>query len=595
MITVDLLLGLAALGLLIFPGWLLARKHGLLLPGLAGFIFGAVALVLVVQLLDAVGLGLSARTIFPAWALLGFGAILAGRRPAAAPRRMEGEWRTDRLLLLPVVPAVVVVAYRAIAQPLSGIDTVFRWNFLAELMHARGNLAFYPPVSAADYTIYAWPDGIAPVVSSLYFWAYTLAGAARPVLTAPLVIFQFLLLLAAVYALARQLASPRAATMACALTACSPIVLWSAAMGQESALIALSLLAVLLYLPSSRESAGTAATLMAGLAAALGGLAREYGLAFIVFGLALGLARRLSARTLGLYLMAAMIGTLPWYGRNWLHTGNPLFNLDVAGFFPVNTAHLRLMEIFQSSYGWAGLPPEGFRQFSTNCMAAVAGVIAGILIGPRRNLPLFAALLLVLCLWAVSLGYTAAGFTYALRVLTPGLLIAAVLGGIALARWVPARQYSGGLALALGIFAMDAALRALVLPANIYKVPPPAWLDAGRAVQDYHQRPVYQQLSAYAGDRRILVLGPAALLNSHGARTVPLWSPEVAFLWDEAVTPAEARRRLTGNGIDFVLVNKGEVNRQYLAQIAFFRRQPGASLQLVWSDSDMILFKVIPP
>ena len=40
-------------------------------------------------------------------------------------------------------------------------------------------------LSAADYQAYSWPDGIAPAVSSLYFWIYALAGSTRRALTAP--------------------------------------------------------------------------------------------------------------------------------------------------------------------------------------------------------------------------------------------------------------------------------------------------------------------------------------------------------------------------------------------------------------------------
>lgn len=588
----DLLLGLFAVTCLTFPGWLVARARGLHYPLLAGFIAGTVSLALLIQLLEALGAPLSARTILPTWLALSLGTTLVSRRSGLNRAQSALSSEKNWALLLPLIPAIAVVIYRAVAQPLFGVDTVFRWNFLAEQMFTHGTLAFYPPVSAEDYSIYAWPDGIAPVVSALYFFAYSLAGAARPVLTAPVIILQVILLLTAVYGLAKQLASPRAAAIACALAACSPILLWSAAMGQESGLLALSLLGMLIYLPASRELTNLPAVIMAGLAAGLGGLAREYGLTFIVFGLALGLMRRLSARTLSLFLLTATIATLPWYVRNWLHTGNPFFNLDVAGFFPVNAAQLRLMKIYQGSFGWSQLPPEAFRIFATNCMAALLGGTAGAWLCFKQVKPLLAALTLVVALWAASLGYTAAGFTYSLRVLAPALAITAILGGMAIARWVPAQTHLSGLTLALVVFASDAALRTLVLPANIYKVPASAWLDAGGAIQEYHQRPVYRQLANYTAGRRILVLGPAALLNQNGAHTLPLWSPEVAFLWDESLTAVEVARHLSAHNIGFILINKGPVNQEYLAQIAFFLKNHAAALQPVWNDSDMSLFKV---
>lgn len=595
MIPVDLMLGLAAVGLLVFPGWLLARAHRLPLPLLAGLICGAVGLVLIIQLLDAGGLGLSAGIIFPIWLLILFGAIWASPKPLGKAEEKEATGRTDWWLIVPALPAVAMVVYRAITLPLFGVDTVFRWNFLAEQMLARGTLAFYPPVTAADYAIYSWPDGIAPAVSSLYFWIYTLAGAARPVLTAPLIIFQFLLLLGGAYALARRMASPRAGTIACALVACSPIVLWSTGMGQESGLIAIALLGLLLYLPTSRETASTPATLAAGLAAALAGLAREYSPAIILFGLALGLARRLSVRTLGLFLLTALLGALPWYGRNWLHTGNPFFNLDVAGLFPVNLAHLRLMQVYQESFGWAQVPPDAPRVILVNTLAALFGGIAGALYCFRPAKSLLAAIALVAALWITSVSYTAGGFTYALRVLTPALVVASVLGGVAIARWISARRSVIILSLVLLALGTDAALRSLLLPLDVYTIPPHAWVGLSRSMHLRHLQPVYRELADLTAGQRILTMETTALLNKNGARTVPIWSPEVAYLWDATISQAEATRRLEDSGIGFVLIAKGDVNRKYLGQIAYFRQKPGEYLHAIWSNADAILFQVKLP
>jgi len=594
--TVDLLSGLGAAALLVFPGWLLARAHRLPLPLLAGLISGAVALVLIIQLLDAGGLALSARTILPAWLLVLLGAVWCGRKPAltapAADPRIPA--RPDWWLMLPVLPAIAMVTYRAVTLPLFGVDNIFRWNFLAEQMVAHRTLAFYPPVTAGDYAIYSWPDGIAPAVSSLYFWIYSLAGATRPELTAPLIVFQFLLLLAGAYALARQMASPKAGAIACGLVACSPIVLWSTGMGQESALMAVALLGLLLYLPASRETVSTPATLAAGLAAALAGLAREYGPAIICFGFALGLARRLPARTLGLFLLTALAGALPWYGRNWLHTGNPFFNLDVAGLFPVNRAHLRLMQVYQESFGWAQAPADAPRIFLANTSAALFGVIAGALYCFRPARSLLAAIALVTALWFVSVSYTAGGFTYALRVLTPALVIAAALGGVAIARWVSTRSAAIILSCMLLALATDAALRSLLLPLNVYDIPPAAWVGTSRAMHLGHLRTVYRELADLTAGRRILTVAITALLNNNGARTVPVWSPEVAYLWDPAFSPAEVTRRLADSGIGFVLIPKGDINRKYLIQIPYFRHKLDEHLQPVWSDAEAILFQVKP-
>lgn len=599
MTAVDFVLGAAALLLLVAPGWIAARIARLDQPLLAGLIGGVTGMAGLLVLLDALGLSLTLATVggcwivvtsFLAWRKRSHAASSVSTATTAIPapgRRAPETWP----LLLPLLPAGAVVLYRAIAQPLFGIDTVFRWHHLAERMWTLRTLAFYPPVTPADFSNYGWPDGIGPAVSGAYFWVYLLGGGPRPALTAPLVVLQYALLLLTAGALARRWFSDRSGPFAIALLACSPLVAWATAMGQETGFTALALGGLLLYLPRARNEEATGALLFAGLAAGLGALAREYGLVLIIFGAGLGVARRLTGRGLLTFAGAAALAALPWYARNAFRTGNPLFNLDVAGLFPVNTVHAWLMQSYHLEFGWAHLPPEAPRQLLVNGAAALLGLAAGGLLFPRRGAALLAAIAVFAACWAASVSYTAAGFTYALRVLNPALLLAAVLGGAALAHWIPGRRNLAAVAFALTLFATDAALRSLTLPANVYRLPPAAWLDVGQAVRDFHARPIYREFVRVAGSERMLVLGPDALLTSLGARTVPPWSPEVAFLFDAPLTPPDAARRLRAAGIGFVLLNKGPANERFLARSAFFR-DPAGELIPVWSDPDMILLQV---
>ena len=594
----DVALGTAGLLTLAAPGVLLAYRWQLPQPLLAGFIGSAVALFGVVLGLQLAGQPLTTEVVRPIWGSFTIAAIALwwfGRMQTRTPFANSGfPWAGNRLLLLPLVPALAVVIYRAGAQPLHGVDTIFRWNYLAEQMLARGTLGFYPPVTAAHFEIYAWPDGIAPVVSTLYFWLYSVAGAASPALTAPLVIFQFVLVVAGVFALAQRFFSPRAAVLAAALVACTPLIGWASAMGQETGLTAIALLALLLYLPRTRTEESAVTVAVAALAASLGALAREYGLVIPIFGLGLCVVRRLSPRACAIFAAVVAVSVVPWYARNWALTGNPLFGLGVGGWFPTNEVHTWLNASYQAEHGWANLPAEGPRLILTNCLAALIGGIAGAALFLRKTPALVVGAALFVALWAAALGYTAAGFIYSLRVLNPALALAAVLGGAALAHWFPERRMLGALTIALTLFAADAALRTLTLPANVYRVPPGEWLAAGRALHDYHGRPIYRELARVAGQERILVLGPNAQLNTRGARTVPLWSPEVRFLFDAALPPVEIARRLRAAGIGYALLTTGKVNERFLAHSAFFR-DPAGVLQPVWSDQDMVFLRVNSP
>ena len=153
----DFLWGTLGIATFVAPGWICSRTFRLPHPLLSGFAGSAVALVGIVLTLEALNTPLRLMTVGTAWALLIIASSLLWWRTrshesdtTAAPLPT---WRANWPLLLPLVPIFVVVIYRACAQPLFGVDTVFRWNYLAEQMVDRGTLAFYPPVSAADYQI----------------------------------------------------------------------------------------------------------------------------------------------------------------------------------------------------------------------------------------------------------------------------------------------------------------------------------------------------------------------------------------------------------------------------------------------------------
>ncbi len=598
MTALDLGAGLLGAATLVLPGWLVARAAGLPQPALAGFLAAPALLVALALGLGAAGLRLAPAHFILAWtALTATAGLWAWRRrservaaatlpgDAAPPLPVPAGW------WLPVIPVLAVVVWRSTTQPLFGIDTVFRWNFLAEQILARGTLDFYPPVRPEDHAVYGWPDGIAPAVSLLYVWIYGLAGEARPAATAPIVVLQFALVLVGVHALARRWFSAAASAWAVALAACSPLLAWAVAMGQETGLTALAALGLLLYLPRSRAEETAAAVLWAGLAAGLGALAREYGLVLPVFGFVLAVARRLSPRALGTFAVVALLVAAPWYVRTWLLTGNPVYNLAVGPLFPVNAVHAWLNADFQAELGWSRLPAGAAGAFFGTTLIALLCAGAGSVAFARSAPALVGTVVLFAAVWAASVGYTAAGFTYSLRVLAPAIAVAAVLGGAVLARRIPpgrvARFALAGLALA----ATDAALRTLTLPVNVYRVPPREWPALGRAVHDYHARPVYADLARRIGAERAVVFGPHALLVNQGAAVVPLWSPEVAYLFDAALPPAEIARRLRTAGFGYILLTRGRVNERFLARSAFFR-DPADALVPVWSDADLVLLRV---
>lgn len=598
----PILIGTLGLALLALPGWQLARACRLRVPALMGLLAGALVLVTILLLLQLGGQPLNGATIGTSWLVWTAAAWWLARRLAAraprisaeavAPFRVADTW--PWLIALPVLAAV---CYRALAHPLFGADTNFRWGFLAEQMWVRGHLSFYPPVSAADFEIYAWPDGIPPLVSSVYFALYALAGGIAPAATSPVVFAQFLLLLAATGTLARKMFSAAAGNWAVALLGVTPLAAWAVAMGQETGFTALALVGLFLYLPRNQEEETRADMVAAGVAAAVGAVAREYGWAFAALGLGLAWRRRLSRRGLAWFAGIVVATAGPWYARNYVLTGNPLFNLSTGGLFPVNEAHATLMAIYREQFGFMRqLGDWGLQPFLNLVVVGLAAATGAARFFPRAR-PLLLAIVVVGVLWVASVPYTAAGFMYALRVLNPALALGAVLGGAALAGWVSTPRRQSVMIALLGLFGLDAALRTLVLPDRPYRHTAAEWFTADLVSPEYeHQRQrLFGTIAQHVGRGRLLSLSLDPQLIRSGLSSVPPWSPDVAFIFNRTLPPAEVWRRLKAAGVSHVLIAKGDINRRYLESSPSFSAATAQNLRVVMNQDDLILFAIVIP
>jgi len=596
-----LLIGILGIAFLGFPGWFVARAHGLRLPALLGLLAGALALVTLILLLQLAGARLSALNVGIGWAAWGLAAAWFGRRtaespssapPAPAPLRITDLW--PWLIALPTLAAVF---YRVLAHPLFGVDTPFRWEFLAAQMWQRGTLSFYPPVSPADFEIYAWPDGIPPLVSSLYFALYCLADGVKPAVTNPLVIGQFILLLAATGALGRRLFAPTAANWAIALLGATPLAAWATAMGQETGIIALALVGLFLYLPAHRAEETRAAMIASGLALAVAALAREYGWALVLLGLGLAWKRGLSRRGLVALTGVVVVTAVPWYARNFILTGNPLYNLSLAGLFPFNSAHAALMTIYREHFALSQQLAEWGAWPFLNCAVVAIATGLGLIGHLRRTWSLALAILLVGVVWLNSVGYTAAGLMFSLRVLNPALALGAVIGGAALADLTATKRAQRVAFLLLALIGVDAALHTLVLPDRPYRHTPAEWLtsDAVSPEAKLRQEELLRAVARHVGHGRLLALGPNHLFARFGVAAVPPWSPDVAFIFDATLPPAVIWRQLAEADVRHVLISKGDLNRQYLEASPAFQASTERNLKVLLDTPDFVLFAIVDP
>lgn len=570
------------------PGWLLGRL--LRLPtSFGGAVLASAALLMnLILLLDAGGVRLGLGGI---GVCLGSLCAIAAwhvwrRAPSVVPASIAiARPRFDPSpYWIPVGLAFLAIMARAILDPLSGFDTGFRWDFLAQQAFRTGSLAYYPATSSSDFLNYAWCDGIAPLVSSLYLWSYLSLGQITPWATAPVVI----LVAAVLFQAIGELAGDAAKMSARALAASSALLLWGITMGQETGLTAVTLCLMFAGLERYRETRTSGWLIWAGIAAGTGALAREYGVVYPALGLVVLRWYRLPGSAMRSFLVTASVVAGPWYLRNAIKTGNPLWPHELAGLFPgnpVQAAYYRAVGELQAQItGLNALSGAAPLLLVTAALPLALGLYVGVR-DWRRQIPLLVAVVVVVGLWIWSVGQTSGGLNYSLRVLTPVVALAAAIGGRlgAFGRPSRLRWLLAGL---LGVAALDAGWRSLHLPWNTHvrwwSEPPLAWRNFSRSTAQFAADPQWAEIARAASGRISLVFHPFdhGVLNRLGSPALPLFTPEYRFLFAPEADFGDCIRQLRQSGVRFIILASADpFQDRMLAPHPFFRvlatRSPG--------------------
>ncbi len=583
--SVAATLGSTALVLagLLLPGAIWARAARWPLPWLVGGVISALGLFSGVIILSECGVRMTGLTLGGWQAGIAFAGVLFWRRhrSAASPDKFQfSEW----WIALPALPMIAVAVWRAFTQPLPGADVDFRWNYLAEIIASTGGLAHYPAFTAADFAQYFWPDGIAPLVASLYAWTYLAAGSTAKIWTALPMLLQLAGLLTLLLALGRLWGGARGGWFACALGGATMLLQFALNLGQETGLTALGVGGLAYYLTQWERTRRADLLIPAAACAALVATAREYGLIFSLVGAGWLLMARAGWRQTAWFVLGALALPAAWHLRNWLRTGNPFYAQDVAGIFPVNPVFAEWMRGYVGIYGatlrqWSGWVEMG-RLFLLTALPAWLGLLAGAALWRRQ--PGWTGLMAlagatVVC-WLISVPYTAGGLFYSMRVLSPLLLLGCAWGGAGLARWVPERRHLAGLMLGLGLFALDASLRAWTIPLNPYTLSPREWPDAGYQFQREFARDdqVFMDSLAQTVPGKVLSdsAGVQGIFRAHGKQLIPFWSPEVAFVCS-ADFAGDAVTRLRELGYTHLLLKRAQFSMDFLGRTGALRRLDG--------------------
>jgi hypothetical protein len=496
-----------------------------------------------------------------------------GRRfplPAEAKPVSQPIPRQDLLLIVSSAFVAAILLARSAIAPSIGGDTIFRWDFLAQKLLALGKFDFYPPLTPADFRTYFFVDGIPPLVAFANWWLYASAGSYVPALVSLLVTAQFVCTLAFVYGAATALFSRRAGILAAAILAACPLFFNSVVLGQETGLTALSIAAAVYFIVTARHSGGNPSMVSAGLAAALCALSREYGWIALIAGIVALLWRRQPLKQVGVFAAVATAAAAPWYVRNWVLAGNPFYSLTF-GNFSVNPIHAAILQHYKTLLGaqaWTAATWSSLLWFlllfaTLQLLAGVPGAFTRF----RQNGYLTVIALLLAAVWIQSAAYTSGGLSGSVRVLSPVMVLLSITAAGFLERLAIRASWRKAVVAAVLLCQLWTAAYGALIPINPLALSLSQWPhNAFLRIPPNTEFQISDQLTKMLppGAR---VLSDSAYLHvalaAKGIEVVPVWSPEVRFIFSSS--PEDSERRFRALNIGSIVLYPGSLNSNYLA------------------------------
>lgn len=587
---------------LLLPGSMLLRALRLPWSLAAAFATSAATLYVVVLVFAWTGAVISLLTLAAALALVTLIAALVPARPSTTQISSSFAGFAQMRWWWPLYGAFwLIVIWRLGVYPLSGPDVTFRWSWLAEQMLRFGSLDFYPPRSGADFVRYFWAESIPPGVAGLYAWAYACGGGNQALWTSPVVALQLLAVHELIWRLASRWGGEVVARRAVLFAAACPLLTWSVIMGQETGVLAVAVLGIVWSLQHLRDDNGNRWAVLAGFFSILAASTREYGVIFPVATVAATAWLEAPRRQAWLVASVALPVALAWPLRVWQLTGNPFYSLNIGGLFATNQVFTAWNDTLRgpSSHAlasWANWLSLG-RYLLLWALPAVAGVAALIMLllqklREARIVTVF--VVLSFGLWFVSLAYTAGGLFYSLRVLSPALALLAFLASYGLGFVAQHPVAKRGLAVATALVLLESLPKTLVLPENPYRVAGRDWPQAVgqfpaevRSVNDA----LLAKLQPLPDRRRILTnhAGLPRVLASLGTDAIPLWSPEVSWLFDQKLPSEEIARRWRKSGLRYLVLGTTGPTANFVQTRAQWRAPYFTLRKVAETDTHVIL------
>jgi hypothetical protein len=344
---------------------------------------------------------------------------------------------------------------------------------------------------------------------------------------------------------------------------------------QETGLTALAIAAMLYFIAAARPGKDLPAMVSAGVAAALCALAREYGWIALIAGVVALAWRRTAPRHILLFGAVAAAVAAPWYVRNWIVAGNPLYSLRFLGF-AVNSVHAGIIqsykELVKTYFTTSEVWGRGMMTIAAGSILQLLTGIPGAFQQFRRNGYLLVIAALLVGMWYLSIGYTSGGLEVSLRVLSPEMVVLSIAGAALLEGWLNSERWRRAIPIAVGACLFWSAIQGVYFPLDPLTLAPGQWTaDAFPGIAPPLEFRVRDKF-AQAIPRGYRLLSDNAYLHAAlydlGIEVVPVWSPEGSFLF--SAPPEEADRQLAALHIVSVVWYPASWNAPYLRKASPF-------------------------
>ncbi|MCJ8332115.1 MAG: hypothetical protein HRT89_14190 [Lentisphaeria bacterium] len=474
------------------------------------------------------------------------------------------EIKENRLEVYVLLAFFTILAYRLFQYPVTGSDTVFRWDFLGRQIFNQQHFTYYPAFDSADYHFYFWTESIPPLVSFKYLWSYLSAGSINPRYTFINVLMQFFAIASFLFAAVKLKFGEKLAWQSILLLLSCGVLVSATGINQETGLTTLCVCGLLFYSQKAELKYGDIIAMA--LCASLGALCREYGGIFVLIASVL-LIKRISLRQYLVFLAIIFTLSAPWYIYVWIKCNNPFYSIKIGELFNYNPVHNSIMDVYKDKF-YATWQSALLVTIKTKYFLFISPFLLSIAILIRFNKSywrMYCAIAILFGLWLISIPKTAsmAFSTRLLTTLCPFIVFMIIC--------YYKKYFSRAFIITISFLAI---LNAAIFPFKFSQITKPEFWNTYTIIpnevnamdkiyyefRDYSMTILSDDAYAYAASNKY-----------KNITVVPVWRPDLQFIFDQDLSLIEIYSKLKKKGIHYIQFYPWSTNAAFLVKSKLYK------------------------